>query len=732
MKTNICRSLLLLVLLPLLLTGCAAGQAEPGDSTDRTINTDGPLPGEDWNVKFVEMTSGGQGKLFGLAMTENGLYAAFSRTPENTEEYPLYYLSAQKLEQFNTKYTFNETNVEIPLEHQPFRLFSNKETLYILASCAAEDADTFYLYSKDTGNEHTQCIDITAVWKEAFGEERAATLAAADENGLVYIGTVGTECNILVLREDGSPAFVLGRQDCVLYDMTSIEGQIYCVGRSQGSDALFRIDSQKQELEPAAKLPDSKGTVMLRPGQGNTVLYGYYDALYRYDLEKGEGGDIYSWANAGMDGRNIKDFFMDAQGKLWVLPDLKDNILIMMLLQEPAARKETEPVGEKETVIICGDKIQDTELAKAVGAFNMASDKYHVEIKEYDYDRLAAEIIAGNGPDLISLRAIGVSVAANKGIVEDLNPYLESSEILSRDMLNERVLDLYTVDGRLTCVPPSFSVITLYGKESDLGSEPGWTMEEFLDYADKHRGLTVMEGFMRNDSRMTMVMMMWYARQQQWVDWKQGTAYFDQGEFEELLRFAAAYEAKYDGGSQSAEEKWQAGQLLLYSRPIINMRSYLQYQEALAGDGVAIGFPTQEGTPCNILGAYGAYGISAASPHKEGAWAFIEYLAASQSGKDTYQYGIATLNSAMEEMLEQSKEEKFISMSGYDIPSATDEDIGQFRQLLDNAVMRDGELIVVNEIMSEELDVCFSGGRSVEDTVQVIQNRVQLYLDENL
>lgn len=71
-------------------------------------------------------------------------------------------------------------------------------------------------------------------------------------------------------------------------------------------------------------------------------------------------------------------------------------------------------------------------------------------------------------------------------------------------------------------------------------------------------------------------------------------------------------------------------------------------------------------------------------------------------------------------------------MSGYDIPSATDEDIGQFRQLLDNAVMRDGELIVVNEIMSEELDVCFSGGRSVEDTVQVIQNRVQLYLDENL
>lgn len=86
----------------------------------------------------------------------------------------------------------------------------------------------------------------------------------------------------------------------------------------------------------------------------------------------------------------------------------------------------------------------------------------------------------------------------------------------------------------------------------------------------------------------------------------------------------------------------------------------------------------------------------------------------------------------MEEMLEQSKEEKFIGMSGHDIPSATDEDLQQFRQLLDNAVIRDDELTVINEIMSEELDTCFSGGRSVEDTVKVIQDRVQLYLDENL
>lgn len=413
------------------------------------------MPGQDWNVQYVEMATDGSGKLLGFAMTEKGLYISFSRAPEISEEYPLYYLSSQKLGQTETRHTLEDIFIEMPTEHQPFRLFSDREKLYILVSCITEDADACFLYTQDTGKENMERVDITAAWEEAFAEERTASLTAADKNGLVYIGTAGTECNILVLREDGSLAFVLNRQDCVLYDMTNVEGQVYCVGRSQGTDVLFHIDSQKQELETVAKLPDSRGTVMLRPGQGNTVLYGYYDALYRYDLEKGEGQDIYAWANAGMDGRNIKDFFMDAQGKLWVLPNLEENVLIMMLLQEPAARSVNESVGAKETVIICGDKIQDTELAKAVGMFNIASDKYYVEIKEYEHDRLAAEIMTGNGPDLIPLRTIGVSVAANKGIVEDLNPYLEASEILSRDMLNDRVLDLYTVDGRLTCVPPS-------------------------------------------------------------------------------------------------------------------------------------------------------------------------------------------------------------------------------------------------------------------------------------
>lgn len=739
MRKSICRHFLLAALLLLLFTGCAAGQAGSEGfegSEGQTVKTDEHLPGEDWKVQYIEMDAGDAGKILGLAKTEDRLFTTFNRTQESIEGYPVYYLSNKKLGQTNFKYIFESMSIDMPIEHQPFCLFSSEDKLYILASCNTGEAYTWFLYEVDAEEGTAQQVDISEAWKAAFGEERGATLAAVDENGSVYIGMKGTECKILVASEDGSQISILRQQDIVLNDLTSVEGQVYCAARSQGADALFRIDSQEQKLEKVAALPDSRGTVMLCPGQGNTVLYGYYDAVYQYDLDKGEGNDIYAWANAGADGKFVKEFFMDEQGNVWVLPDLEADIFLMMLLQNPltnsgnGAAAENEAAAEKETVIICGNEVQDTELAKAVGRFNVTNDKYHVEIREYDYDRLAAEIMAGNGPDLIAVDALGVSVCANQGIVEDLNPYLEASEILSRDMLNERVLELYTVDGKLTCIPPSFYIGTLFGKESELGSEPGWTMEQFLDYVDEHRGLTVMEGSMRGDSREIMVMMMWYARQQQWVDWKEGKAKFDDEEFEELFRFAAAYEAKYDNDPGYAEQKWEDGKLLLYSRPVLDMESFLQYREVLAGDMVAIGYPTQEGTPCNKLSGYGSYGISTASAHKEGAWAFIEYLASIQTGEDTYQYGIATLNSAMEDMLERAKEEKS-NRGGYAIPAATDEDIMQFRQLLDNAVIRDGELGVVNEILTEEMDTCFSGGRSVEETINVIQNRVQLYLDEN-
>lgn len=747
--------LFVLLLLPILLfMGCASQQGELQETESPAAALQETFPGHDLKTQFLEVGLDGNESFLEFAVTEDMLFAAVSRMPENNDIFSLQYLSDEKLWHRGEKQYFNSVSVKMTEGCQPFCIFSDGEkTLYMLASGDAQDICSYFLYTIDAESGCAQQNDITAAWNEAFGEEGIAVSTAVDKDGFVYIGSFGNECNILVVKEDGGKAAILQHKDFVLYDVACIGGQVYFVGNSQNADTLFRIDNEKWVTEELTVLPESRGTVMLRSGQNGTILYGYYDAIYQYDVEKGEGEDIYAWANAGMDGRDVKDFLMDSQGRICILPVPKkqSESITLLLLRNPTADKNEindttraegtriqenassgeEPVSVRETIIICGDK-RNQELAKAVGGFNVTNNKYYVEIKEYDYDRLLTEIMSGTGPDLIPLTDVGVADSVRQGIVEDLNPYLEASETISRDMLNERVLELYTVDGRLSCIPPSFYISTLFGRESELGSDTGWTMEEFLDYVEEHRGLTVMEGSMKGDSRMIIIMMMWRARQQQWIDWEQGTASFDEGEFEELLRYAAAYEAKYDDEAGDTESRWRENKILLYSRPVTDMESYLWYREILAGDMVAIGYPTQDGSPCNMLGVYGEYGISTASEHKEGAWAFIEYLVTSQTAEDTYQYGIPTLNTAMEEMLEESMTEKKRNKSGYDIPAATEADVAQFRKLIDNAVVGDNGYDVADSILDEEIDICLSGGRSVEETVEIIQNRVQLYLDENI
>lgn len=250
MRPGIYKFILLLTLLPLLLTGCASRQSGTEKPEGQNVNADGSFPGKDWKVQFIELESGGSGKILEFAMAENGVYAAFSRTPEDGAEYPLYFLSNEKLAQTETKHTFERISVKIPGEYQPFYLFSdNGKKLYILASCVTERTNSYLLYTSDPEIGDLQCTDITAAWKDTFGEENGAALAAVDENGFVYVGMKGNECKLLVVQEDGSLVSILRQQDCELYDLTSVGARYIVSGEQRERMSCFRLTFKNRNLK---------------------------------------------------------------------------------------------------------------------------------------------------------------------------------------------------------------------------------------------------------------------------------------------------------------------------------------------------------------------------------------------------------------------------------------------------------------------------------------------------
>lgn len=737
-KRSIVKVFLLAALICLMASGCTGrNEAEKQEAVRTTeAQPEGSGIGKDWKVQYREIEVCKGETLLNIVGTENLFFTVKSISDAAGSRQSLVCLEAEALLQTTQKQVFSEADVVLPLNCGINLLFSNgEEQLCLLGTSYTESDTSHFLISINEAAQTVKQTDITAAWRELWGEEVPSIHAAADGNGTIYLGDFWNTHKILVIKEDGNKIAEINLQDMEIYDMTCADGKIYCAGTVQGTDTLFQIDSEKWIMEALDTLPQSKGTMLLQPGGEDTLLYGCQDTLYRYDVKTGEGENIFAWSNAGIEGRHISNLVTDEKGNIYVFSkglNAGENMMLV-LLEAPSEEKELAEREEeinKETIKICGSKAQDTELAKAVARFNVTNEHYQVEIVEYDYDRLLAEIVSGKGPDLIPLTDLGVTECVRKGIIEDLTPYLEKSSKLSKDMLNEKIINLYTIDGILTCIPPSFYVSSLYGKESELGREAGWTLEEFMDYVDSHRGLTVMEGSMKDDSRMVIMLMMWRARQQEWIDWEQGKASFQQGEFEKLLRFAASYESKYDRETGSTEERWQEGKILLYSRPVTSMERYLWFREILEGDMVAVGYPTQDGTPCNQIGIYGEYGINVKSEHKDGAWAFIEYLVSCQTGEESYQNGIPTLNSAMEAMLQESMEEKKRNIGGFDIPKATEEDTQAFLKLIENAAVYDEGNSVIEGILNEELSSCFYNERSVEDTIQIIQNRVQLYLEE--
>lgn len=391
----------------------------------------------------------------------------------------------------------------------------------------------------------------------------------------------------------------------------------------------------------------------------------------------------------------------------------------------------TETVSDTRQVVTISGSAQDAELKSAVDRFNAANKEYRVEIVKTDYTRLMVEIMLGQGPDLFPLKQVGARECVEKGVVEDLTPYLEQSEALNQGKVSEKVLELTTIDGVLTCVPPTYAISTLWGKASMVGTEAGWTPEAFLECVESNKGLTVMEGVMRADSRSQLVLMMWNARQNEWVDWEAGKAVFTDSAFTDLFYYAAAYEAEYDDeNGATTEERWQNGKVLLYTRPVLKIENYLYLKQLSDGDLTAKGYPAEDGLPSHMVTLYGDYAINVKSEHKDGAWAFIEFLVSMQTAKDSYNNAMPTLESAFEAMCQNALQMSGTAINGVEILPATQDDILAFKELLEGARLADDGRSTVRSILEEEISACFLDGRSLEETIDIIQSRVQLFLDE--
>ena len=388
-------------------------------------------------------------------------------------------------------------------------------------------------------------------------------------------------------------------------------------------------------------------------------------------------------------------------------------------------------------------------LESAVDAYNAQSEKYYVEIVDYlpekydsavyeaSSDRFKMDLATGKGTDIVEVGALISDELGYAGVLMDLNTFLTDEAKQEKYLGN--ILECIQTGEALYAVAPAFSLELIVGDGSKLGMENGWTLEEMLKCFERN-GKDI--SALAKGGALPMSYFTAYSIDD-FMDWGTGTANFCNEEFYRLLEFAKTA----DTGEfiRPTRQSVSAGTHLASCEKLVGMGD-IQYFKWLFGENMTVkGYPGH-GTGVAVEMGYRAVGICPYSQCPEGAWDFLEFylgvtwLEEYESFSDAFP-GFPINRQVFEKELENSMQEYYedgsrrtLRWGEGDTPSFyanTQEDVDDLRKVIALADRRAFSVTsVIIEIVEEEISGYYAGAATAEQTAQKIQNRVQLYLDE--
>lgn len=643
-----------------------------------------------------------------------------------------------------------------------------------------------YSYDEVTqsGNSRYKLAKFGADGKLAFLNDVTETLEKESQNDWIYIRGIAlddkgriylaAESGVFLFEGDGSYKGVVSAGNGMNSNMRSIgadrDGKVYVSVYSYGENGmsceLTEIDFDNRKTGASYSDFPTGNSEGLTPGaEAGTFIVNDGSTLYEYSMETQAKTALFDWLDSDINGSYVQSVGAMEDGRILAVIydwDDRDNSGIAYLTKTRGSE-----VAQKETILI-GTLYNARALQAAAVSFNRGSDKYRITIKQY-MDDSASYMDAyqdaitnmnndltsrANCPDIIDLSGLNISQLASKGLLEDLGKYLDKSEALKRDDFVENVLNGYTFDGILTCIPMSFELSTIIGKAQDVGESQGWTLQELIAYADKHPNARLFDNATKNE---IMYYLLAY-NEGIFIDWSKGKCNFDSDEFKNVLAFANRFPSDYSSEDRqvSTPTKIQRGEVLLETASLYNFDEIQMYYEIFGGDITCKGLPAEDGSIGTALAANGLYGISSKATRKDGAWEFLEgYL---QQDNDRYSFGFPSRKAKLDEMakeavtiqywtdddgnpvLDENGDPIEMGVGGglsyqdgwsYRYRRATQEEVDLVMQLINQAKPVSLGIMQILEMIDEDAAGYFEGQKSVDEVVKVIQNRVQLYVDVN-
>ena len=455
--------------------------------------------------------------------------------------------------------------------------------------------------------------------------------------------------------------------------------------------------------------------------------------FYAYD-KSGKGGLLFRWEELPVTLTNSVRFVAAEEDNTWIFCCYVSGEGYLLRVHG-----QTEPPPETEKTKLVIGVTGDSVIKSAVVEYNILHSDVELEIRDYyelvknhenldEYTELLnQDIISGHGPDILMLDSIfTVGTYAGNGYLTDLQPLMDADESLNPEDYFTNVWDSGKLNGKQYALATSFGLETLVGNQDVLGAESGWTPPECLAIASGSDTPIALENDLDTWKRVLLS-----SGLSDYIDGS--TCSFDSGEFAALLTLLNGDHFETDPSDAGSNFPLQSGSALTQlSTP---RAADLLFFDGLYGENWVIkGYPSPKRSSA-IVNVWTALGISETCKDKEAAWEFVRMQL--DEGSSFHCIRRDAIEGELEQaMLPADDPNSLVAHCGYSIYDVeisgkpiTQAQADAYIRIIETAscTMVDPN---VEAIVKEETDAFFAGVRSAEETAELVQSRVRIYLSE--
>lgn len=526
--------------------------------------------------------------------------------------------------------------------------------------------------------------------------------------------------------------------------------------KNDGTHALCPIDVNTKALGNSINFCEDQMDYYDYTPVSGSEKYDFYllgtESLYSYDIKTSQKTEILNWIDSNISISEITNIVYISDNEIICAGSstLSGSPMITILKTVDASS-----LPQKAEITIAGLSYTiNNKIKNQIVQFNKKSDKYKIKLKTFDdgtgYTDLNNEIMAGKVPDiLITNNYIPIDSYVSKGLFADMYEFMDKDPEIKRSDFIENIISSFETNGKLYKFTDSFKIYSIIGKTSEVGDKTGWTYDDVIKYVDsKPKGTEILAGTTKKDV-LTYGMEL---SPELFIDYDKRTCNFESDEFIKLLEFSNRFLDQIDYDTYFDDDFWNNSETMYKDGRVLLQLAYLRnYGDLYAFEKMNFSVPvTAKGFPCsgkngNAIFSETGFSISAKSKNQDGAWEFVLSLLSDdyQQSTDCFPVKKSALEiKAAEAMVYDEKRAEQpleytigsvgIGISGdIEIGEPKQADIDRVNELINSLdkQMKCDDMAL--HIITEEASAYFSGSKTPQEAAELIQNRVQLYLNEN-